>query len=214
MNQKEVTIIDYGVGNLFSIAQAVIYVGGTPVITSDKEVILKSNHLILPGVGAFGNAMDNLKDLDLVSPIVDYIASGKPLMGVCLGMQILFDESEEFGNNKGLGIIKGTIKKFPESAVNGQQVKIPQIAWNRIYKNKEEDWKASPLAQVEEGAFMYFVHSYFAAPEDPDTILSRSNYAGLDYCSAVKKDNVYAFQFHPEKSTTQGLAIYKEFINI
>jgi glutamine amidotransferase len=210
MQDNKIIIIDYGLGNLFSIAQAIIKVGGTPHITSDKKEIAAAQHLILPGVGAFGNAMDSLKRLDLVAPLMDYVAEDKPLMGVCLGMQILFEESEEFGYHQGLGVIKGSIKKFSPSPE--QKVKVPQIGWNQIQQVKKADWDASPLRGLKDQEFMYFVHSYYAAPKEQDVVLTRSHYAGIEYCSSVKKSNVVAFQFHPEKSGAAGLSIYKEFI--
>lgn len=209
--EQKVTIIDYGLGNLFSISQAIIHAGGVPVVTSDKETIVNSDFLVLPGMGAFGDAMQNLEKLDLVSPILEYTASQKPIMGVCLGMQILFEESEEFGTHKGLGIIPGVIKRFPPQSQEGK-VKVPQIAWNQIYQSETTHWETSPLNNIADNEYMYFVHSYYTIPEQQKNILSLTQYAGIEYCSSVRHKNVFAFQFHPEKSGKSGLKIYENFI--
>jgi imidazole glycerol-phosphate synthase subunit HisH len=208
LEKIKVSIIDYGMGNLFSVEQACRYVGLEPVITSDKNEILNSRAAILPGVGAFGDAMDNLEKLDLISPIKDFIKTGKPLLGVCLGMQLLFSESEEFGAHKGLNIIEGSVVKFRKES---EPVKVPQIAWNQIYPPDSERWKESPLKDMMKGEYMYFIHSYYARPHNNKNILSLTNYEGIEYCSSVKQNNVFAFQFHPEKSAFKGIEIYSNW---
>lgn len=214
MNNKKVAIIDYGMGNMFSVVRACEQVGMRPILTSNKEVILEAEGVILPGVGAFGDAMKNLKAMDLVLPIKDFISSGKPFMGICLGLQLLLSESEEFGANKGLDIIKGSVIKFPTVNKNGERKKVPQVGWNRIYQPLTPNgnlWKKSPLEDVRNEEYMYFVHSFYCVPENTEVILSLTDYEGTEYCSCVLLENVFACQFHPEKSAAEGLRIYQKW---
>ncbi len=214
MNKKSVAIIDYGMGNMFSVMRACEHVGLNPVLTSDKKVILEAEGAILPGVGAFGDAMENLKKTDLVAPIKDFISAGKPFMGICLGLQLLLSESEEFGTNKGLDIIKGRVIKFPTIDKHNERKKVPQVGWNRIYRPAAangEHWKNSPLEEIKNEEFMYFVHSFYCAPEQAEVVLSLTDYEGTEYCSSVLVKNVFACQFHPEKSADEGLKIYKKW---
>lgn len=205
---KKVVLVDYGLGNLFSISQAIEHVGFKPIISSCKEDLLSATHLILPGVGAFGDAMENLQKLDLISPLIEKIDSGTPLLGVCLGMQLLFEESEEHGINKGIGCIKGSIHRFPDT-IEREKLRVPNIGWLGIEHNE----RSVLLNGVKSGSYMYFVHSYFASPTNRDDILTYTTYQGFEYCSSVQKNNIYAFQFHPEKSGPIGINIYKNFIN-
>lgn len=209
--KKKTVIIDYGLGNLYSIEQACNHVGYEPIISSNIEEIINADALILPGVGAFRVAMDHLRERELIQIINDFAISGKPLMGVCLGMQLLFEESEEFGLNKGLGLIPGVIKKIPEN-FKEQKLKIPHIGWNRLFKGNI-DWEGTPLNEISEDEFMYFVHSYYAEPLDESTILTYTYYQDFKYCSSVQKNNIFGFQFHPEKSGEEGLTIYKNFLS-
>lgn len=211
-SNKKVTIIDYQLGNLFSVKQACNTVGLNTLVSSAKEDILNADALILPGVGAFIEAMKNLNDFDLVSPLKDRVNAGVPIFGVCLGQQLLFSESEEFGSGKGLDLIPGLIKKFP--SINGaHKIKIPQIAWNKIY-SKEQQWNATPLTELEEEDFMYFVHSYYVVPESNYCILTLTNYEEIEYCSSIVDNNIFATQFHPEKSSTKGLSIYRNWATL
>jgi imidazole glycerol-phosphate synthase subunit HisH len=213
----QVAIIDYEMGNLFSVQRACEHVGLRPCITSDISVIKNSVAIILPGVGAFGDAMENLKRLDLISPIKDCIETGKPFMGICLGMQLVFSESEEFGVHKGLDIIKGSVVKFPDSNNKGEKIKVPQVGWNHIYRPasaKQSFWNASPLKDVPSGEFMYFVHSYYSVPSDKEVVLSTTTYEGTTFCSSVLHGNVFACQFHPEKSAGEGIKIYNNWAAI
>lgn len=213
MKDKKIVIVDYNLGNLFSVKHACDYFGANTLISSEKRDIRDADGIILPGVGAFGEAMYNLEKLDLVFPIKDFIMSQKPFLGVCLGMQLLFNESEEFGHHKGLGIIEGVIKKFPRWTHSRTELKIPQISWNQIFKSKTgSDWETSPLRNLKDGEYMYFVHSYYALPTNSENTLSLTKYEDFEYCSSVKKNNVYATQFHPEKSGQKGIEIYKEWI--
>jgi glutamine amidotransferase len=206
-----IAIVDYEAGNLFSVQHACKSVGLDHIIANKPEEVMSANALILPGVGAFGAAMDNLRKLDLIQPLRDFASTGKPLIGICLGMQLLFSESEEFGSHKGLNLIEGTIVKFPSTDKNGESIKVPQIGWNRIFKHSGllEGWDNTPLEKILDGEFMYFVHSYYACPDYEKHILSVTNYGGLDFCSSVVKDNVFATQFHPEKSAKEGMKIYQ-----
>lgn len=208
IGDKKVVIIDYDLGNLYSVIQACKEAGMNPLVSSKKEDFDDADALILPGVGAFGEAMDHLRNLGLDQAIKDFAASGKPLLGVCLGMQLLFSKSEEFGEHEGLGIIEGVIKRFP-SEYEGNTLRVPQIAWNKITAGNSDAWSNSPCSSVEEGAYMYFIHSFYAQPEDESNVCSKTNYEGLEYCSSVLKGNVFATQFHPEKSAHDGLSIYR-----
>uniref|UniRef100_UPI0040479CD3 imidazole glycerol phosphate synthase subunit HisH n=1 Tax=Algoriphagus sp. TaxID=1872435 RepID=UPI0040479CD3 len=208
----EVVIIDYNAGNLFSVEHACLQVGLSIVVSSDKKVIESAKAIILPGVGAFNDAMNNLKKLDLISPLKDKVGSGTPLLGVCLGLQLLFTESEEFGNHKGLDLIEGSILKFPNQ-IHGNQIKVPQIGWNKIYANDKSNWVESPLNTIPEGEFMYFVHSFFANPSNKSEITTLTEYEGIEYCSSILKNNIFATQFHPEKSAKWGIEVYKNWAN-
>ncbi|PSK94450.1 imidazole glycerol phosphate synthase subunit HisH [Taibaiella chishuiensis] len=208
---KKIAIVDYQLGNLYSVEQAFKHLGVEAVVTNDKDIIANADALVLPGVGAFADAMENMKKLDLVAPVKDFVATGKAFMGVCLGLQILFTESEEFGSSKGLGIVDGQIRKFSNNLPDNSNAKVPQIAWNRLLE-QQIAWKDTPLKELPEGGFQYFVHSYYAVPEDQNVILSTTRYEGFEYCSSIIKKNIFACQFHPEKSGEQGLSIYKNWI--
>ncbi len=212
MIDKNIAIIDYRLSNLFSVKNACSFVGLKPVITCDKIQIIEADALILPGVGAFGDAMKNLESMGLIEPIKESIKEGKPFMGVCLGMQLLFSESEEFGNHQGLNIIKGKVVRF---AGKTKKIKVPQIGWNRIYRysSGRNEWRQSPLRNIANNEFMYFVHSYYVRPDNKDKILSFTNYEGIEYCSAVKYKNILATQFHPEKSGKEGIKIYADWLS-
>jgi imidazole glycerol-phosphate synthase subunit HisH len=208
---KKVVIVDYESSNLFSVQQACKHVGLEAVIGTGKQDILQADAVILPGVGAFGDAMDNLKRLDFIEPIKEVIQAGIPFMGVCLGMQLLFSESEEFGSRKGLNVIEGTIRHFPKSAPHGERARVPQISWNRIKRPDAGRWRDTPFETLTDGEFMYFVHSYYAEPLNKKDVLSETEYQGITYCSSVQNKNVFATQFHPEKSAAKGLSIYKNW---
>ncbi|HEY0655310.1 MAG TPA: imidazole glycerol phosphate synthase subunit HisH [Chryseosolibacter sp.] len=211
MSEKQVIILDYQLGNLFSVQQACSRVGLNARISSDKADIASADGIILPGVGAFAEAMANMKSLDLIEPLKDFVAKGKPLFGVCLGQQLLFTESEEFGSTKGLNFISGVIKKFPAYTVLTNQVKVPQIGWNHIYP-KSREWAHTPLDRIGPNTYVYFVHSYYVVPEKDENILTLTNYEGIEYCSSViKNQNIFATQFHPEKSGELGLSIYSSW---
>ena len=209
-SEKKVVIIDYELGNLFSVKQACETVGIQAVVGSTPEDLATAGALILPGVGAFKEAMNNLFRLDLVDTIKKRVAEKIPLMGICLGQQLMFSESEEFGACKGLDLVPGVIKKFP-SVYSEIKVKVPQIGWNRVAPFDEGRWAGSPMCDIHDKDFMYFVHSYYVTPETDEFKLATTNYMGMEYCSAVFRDNLFATQFHPEKSGTKGLSIYKNW---
>jgi imidazole glycerol-phosphate synthase subunit HisH len=206
MQNLKVAIIDYQLSNLYSVKNACKFVGLSAEITSNPKDIESADALILPGVGAFGNAMQNLKELKLIDSILEQVALKKPLFGVCLGLQLLFERSEEFGNHKGLGLIKGSVVKFSSE----NKIKIPQIGWNKLHITKDD----SHFNGIDNGAFMYFVHSYFVRPKDESVVLAKTTYEDIEYTSAISSDNIFAVQFHPEKSGEVGLKIYQNFAEI
>jgi glutamine amidotransferase len=210
MKRKKVCIIDYNLGNLFSVNQALTNIGLNVSISSNKDELFEADALVLPGVGAFGDAMHNLKALDLIDPILDAVHNGKPFMGICLGLQLLFSESEEFGMNKGLNLVSGRVKRFKEIQSNGNKRKVPQIAWNQINMPSGVCWSDTPLSDIREGEFMYFVHSFYVEPDEP-VALTTTIYDGQLYVSSIIKNNIFACQFHPEKSGAEGLKIYKKW---
>lgn len=205
-------IVDYGMGNIFSIKNACQYAGLDCVVTSEKEAIFRSAAVILPGVGAFGEAVKNLKKLDLMHLIKDIVGQGKLFLGICLGMQLLMSESEEFGIHKGLDIVKGRVVKFTSHKI--KKIKIPHIGWNKVFFCKQNNAPGSILNDINNGEFMYFIHSYFTEPSESGDIITTTDYSGIKYCSGLKKGNIYAFQFHPERSGLEGIKIYRNFKDI
>jgi imidazole glycerol-phosphate synthase subunit HisH len=206
-----VAIIDYGMGNLYSVQRACEHLGVEAAITGSADVLLSAEAAILPGVGAFGDAMGNLKERGLAGPIKEFIASGRPFMGICLGLQLLMSESEEFGVHEGLNIFAGKVVKFPA----GPGIKVPQVGWNKIKRAPAgAGWEASLLRGVREEEFMYFVHSFYVVPAGGEAVLSVSSYEGVNYCSSLQRGNVFACQFHPEKSAGRGLKIYQNFAGL
>jgi imidazole glycerol-phosphate synthase subunit HisH len=205
---NKVAIVEYQLGNLFSIANTCRKVGINAEISSDSSEILNAKALILPGVGAFGDAMNALKEKGLDKIIKEFVDSGKPVMGVCLGMQLFFEKSFEFGEKEGLGILKGSVKKFPDY-IEDKRMTIPHIGWNQIFPRDGATWENSPLEGMKKNEFMYFVHSFYVDPLDQEIVLTKTNYSGFEYCSSVFKGNVFATQFHPEKSGEHGIEIFR-----
>ena len=196
-----ISVVDYGVGNLHSVAKALEKVGAQVRVTSDWKDVEKSDGVVLPGVGAFKDSMDAMHRSELAKAITDFIASGKPFLGVCVGLQMLFAESEEFGLSKGLGIFPGRVIRF-----TGDQ-KIPHMGWNQVRIKKE----GNPLLKgLKDGEYLYFVHSYYVMPQDPAIVAAQTHY-GVDFTCMVWEKNVFGTQFHPEKSQTAGLKIYENF---
>jgi imidazole glycerol-phosphate synthase subunit HisH len=207
----KVVIIDYDIGNVKSICSAFEKIGIEPVLTRDENEILNADGVVLPGVGAFSHGMENLHKYSLVEILKEFVKSNKPLLGVCLGMQMLFDESEEFGITKGIGLISGKVIKMPTK--DSKNEKLPHVSWNEI-KQKNINWINTILQNISQKSDMYFVHSYIAVPLDENHILSTTIYSDSEFCSSVKKDNIYGCQFHPEKSAKIGLKIIENFIDI
>ena len=206
-----IAIIDYQMSNLFSVKNALEYLGIDSEITSDVTKIMAAKGAILPGVGAFAEAMKHLKTLDLIQPIKDFINSGKPFMGICLGFHLLFTESEEFGVTRGMDILQGKVENFSRHV---KSKKIPHIGWNRILTNNDvlkEDSFINPLKDINSDEYMYFVHSFYVDPDSKDIIATETEYDSFTFCSSVLKGNVFASQFHPEKSGTSGLKILKNY---
>ncbi len=203
----EISIINYGMNNLYSVQNACYSENINSIITDDHDKILNSKIAILPGVGAFQEAIYNIKKKKLDKTILDFINSGKPFFGICLGMQLLFDESEEFGFTKGLGVFEGKVVKFKSNKI--QNLVVPHVGWNKVTFN-ENNYKSSVMKNNFENDFMYFVHSFHVLPEINEVQLTSTNYGGINFCSAIKKDNITAFQFHPEKSGIAGKKIFKE----
>jgi len=206
----KLVVIDYGIGNIQSIFNALSQFNGLNIVLSDdREEILTADGIILPGVGAFKNAMDELNLRGLPNILTDYILQKKPFLGICLGMQLLFESSEEHGHTKGLGFIKGHVELFPEDITD----KLPHISWNSIDIKKTNTNKFI-FQGIKNKENFYFVHSYICKPINKNNILSETNYGGINFCSSIHQGSIYAFQFHPEKSATSGLKVIKNFINI
>jgi glutamine amidotransferase len=200
---RPLAIVDYGMGNLRSVQKAFERLGHAALVTREPERIAAAAGVVLPGVGAFGACMTNLTSLGLVEPVRDAIASGKPFLGICLGMQLLFEESEEFGPVAGLGVLRGRVVRFAPDP----ERKVPHMGWNRLRIVR----RAPALVDVDDGAFVYFVHSYYPVPADPTVIATTTEY-GPEFASSVARDNVFACQFHPEKSQQVGLRLLDGFV--
>lgn len=206
---KRVGIVDYGLGNLFSVQQALKVVGCETSLVSSPEEIRQMDALVLPGVGAFGEAMKELKSRHLDSALMEWVRDGKPLLGVCLGLQLLMDSSEEFGQHHGLGLIAGKVKLFPQT-YEGKTLRVPHMGWEGVHFNQERQHPS--LKGLLSGTDMYFVHSYYVEVADPQTELTSTTYEGLRYTSSVCQANIWAFQFHPEKSGAAGLQLYRNWV--
>ncbi len=200
-----IAVIDYDAGNIMSVCKALDFLGEEYVFTRDRDVILSSDKAILPGVGAFGDAVSNLENYGLVGVIRDFVKSGKPFLGICLGMQLIFEESEESPGVKGLSLLKGKCLKIPAD----KGLKVPQIGWNSLSFPKE----TKLFKGVSDGAFVYFVHSYYIKADDLEDVAACCEY-GVNVHAAVERDNIFGCQFHPEKSSETGLKILKNFAEL
>lgn len=225
----QVAIVDFGLGNLFSVKQACEYAGMDASITSSCSDLFEADAVILPGVGAYGDAMEALRKLDLIKPLQDIGHSEKWLFGICLGFQLLMERSYEFGAHEGLGIIEGVVKPLENPVVPDsfqgfpRALKVPQVGWNRIWQDMNAQssvgkiptsWRETPLSDISDGEYMYFVHSYYVQPANPDLVISTSQYGQIEFCSSIQYNNVFACQFHPERSGPQGLKIYENIANM
>ncbi|MDW8067144.1 MAG: imidazole glycerol phosphate synthase subunit HisH [Aquificaceae bacterium] len=193
-------LIDYGMGNLRSVSKALERVGFRVKITSEAEEVKKADAIVLPGVGAFRDAMENLRRFGLLKEILRHVEKGKPYLGICLGLQLLFEKSYEFGESEGLGVLEGEVMLLPTT------VKVPHIGWNQLWKNKPSDL----LEGLRDGEYFYFVHSYHVVPKREDVILTKTDY-GIDFVSSVEYQNIFAVQFHPEKSQKAGLRLLENY---
>lgn len=202
---RPLAIVDYGMGNLRSVQKALERVGQAAEITRDPERVATAPAVVLPGVGAFGACMENLTGYGLAEPVRAAIDAGRPFLGICLGMQLLFEESEEFGPVRGLGVLPGRVVRFPESP----ERKVPHMGWNTLHVER----RVPALADVAEGAYVYFVHSYYPVPADPALVATTTPY-GEPFASSVARDNVFACQFHPEKSQRVGLRLLENFVAV
>lgn len=196
-----IAIIDYGLGNLRSVSKALESAGASVCVTNEREDIFKAKGIVLPGVGAFHCGMRNLKNMGLINVLNDVIREGKPFLGICLGLQLLFSETEEHGIHKGLDIIKGRVKRFTGS------IKIPHMGWNEVKIKKG----ARNFGGIPDNSYFYFVHSYYVEPEDKDVVAATTEY-GREFTSAIEKDNIFGVQFHPEKSGELGLKLLGNFV--
>ena len=202
-----IAVVDYGMGNLRSVQKALEKVGYTALVTNNPKQILNARSILLPGVGAFKDCIYNLKRLNLVEPILNSIKIGKPFLGICLGLQILFTISEEFGETSGLNLIKGKVVRFSSKDTSTTtRLKIPHMGWNSITIRKN-----LPLfSGIEDGSFFYFVHSYYVIPDDERVVATTTDY-GIEFTSGIQQENIFACQFHPEKSQQIGLRLLKNF---
>ena len=209
MKSPTIAIIDYRMSNLFSIKNALDVLDIKGIITSSPKEILTADGAILPGVGSYPEAVKHLHQLELFETIKEFIESGKPFMGICLGLQLLFSKSEEFGITKGLDLVKGSVVSFKnETQINT----VPHVGWNKILLNTDTvNNEKNPYRKIENGEYFYFVHSFYVKPESNNIVSSYTEYEGYQFCSSVIKDNIFASQFHPEKSGDKGLIILKEF---
>jgi imidazole glycerol-phosphate synthase subunit HisH len=204
-----VAIVDHGLGNLFSVQRACAFVGMEACITSSKQSVLNADAVILPGVGAFGDAMATLRQLDLVSVLKDCAAAGKPFMGICLGVQLLMTESYEFGRHKGLDLVEGDVVRFQDPREGGRILKVPHTGWNTLEAPATTDWRGTLLDGINHGSYMYFVHSYLVRPADEAVVLSQTTHGDVTFCSTLRKGSIFACQYHPERSGPSGLRIYQ-----
>jgi glutamine amidotransferase len=202
---SRVAILDTGSGNLRSVAKALAKVGGEPVITSDPDVVRSADRLVVPGQGAFGEFARAMHERGLEQSVREVIASGRPFLGICLGLQVLFDESEEQGPVSGLGLLSGHVVKFRP---DDRTLKVPHMGWNDVARAHHDE---PLLAGIPDGSFFYFVHSYYVVPNDDDIVALHTDF-GVRFAAAVRKDNLFACQFHPEKSQAVGLRLLANFV--
>jgi glutamine amidotransferase len=212
MRERKVVVIDYGLGNLMSVKRGLEKVGAEAHLSNNASEILSATHVVLPGVGAFGNAMAALNSYGLVRVLQDIAEMGTPLLGICLGMQLMLDESEEFGYTKGLGLMPGKVIAIPKESESGKPLKIPHIGWSALRQVGLSSWKKSLLEDIQPGASVYFVHSFMAQPIEPSVRLADCIYGGHRVAAVLRRENITGCQFHPEKSGPVGLDMLKNFI--
>lgn len=213
MNACDVAVIDYGMGNLLSVQRALEHCGATTLVTADPDAIFAAPRVVLPGVGAFGNGMAELRGQGLAEVVRKVAAQGTPLLGICLGMQMLLDESEEFCRTEGLGLIPGRVVSVPSTAIDGSPQKIPHIGWNAlVLPHGCQGWRDTLLKKLLPGEAVYFVHSFMAVPTNPDHRIADCLYGGNSISAVIQSGNVFGCQFHPEKSGEVGLKVLRRFL--
>lgn len=208
-----VTVVDYGIGNVYSVCNALARIGATPELTGDPAAIASAERVILPGVGAFSRAMDNLRAGGLDAAIARFIDTGRPFLGICIGMQVLMEVSTEFGEHAGLGYIPGRVERIPDTGSDGRKLTVPHIAWAKVQATT--DPASGPLALPQDdagGRHFYFVHSFMGRPTDPAHLLATADYGGNAITAAIGRDNILGLQFHPERSGPAGLALLDRFV--
>ncbi|MCC7484471.1 MAG: imidazole glycerol phosphate synthase subunit HisH [Burkholderiales bacterium] len=211
---RRVLIVDYGIGNIFSVARAIEHCGYEARLGAGAHEVLGASRVVLPGVGAFANGMLGLRERGLVGPLREYAASGRPLLGICLGMQMLLSASEEFGEHEGLALIPGRVRPVAARNTGGAPLKVPHIGWSELEPPPGRDWNGTILAGIAPGASAYFVHSYMAVPDDEAHRLADTRYGDCRIAAAVALGNVSGCQFHLEKSAAVGLAIIRNFLGL
>jgi glutamine amidotransferase len=211
MNRSTVTIIDYGAGNILSVQRSLERFNANVVVTSDPKQIVKANKVILPGVGAFPHAMRSLKSLGIDQAILEFGASGKPLLGICLGMQLLMESSDEFEHTEGLGFFRGHVSAIPAEN-EGIKIRSPHIGWNELILEEKPDKKNSILKNLRNNEWMYFAHAYSVVASDRTDVIALCKVSNLEICAGIQRNNITGLQFHPEKSASEGLKIMKQFL--
>ena len=209
--EATVTVVDYGLGNLFSVSRALESQGARVRVTSDPDEVASADRLVLPGVGAFGDGMAGLASRGLVEPIRAFARTGRPLFGICLGTQLLMDEGREFGTHRGLGLVPGSVGPFDDQ--KGRAEKIPHVGWNAIRPKTPRGWQGTLLSDTAVGTPMYFTHSFVIRPDRSEDIVAVADYAGSEVCAVLRHDNVSGSQFHPEKSGPAGLALLARVVS-
>lgn len=210
--RPEIAVVDYGMGNLYSVSRACAHVGMAPVLASTPEALQDVDGIILPGVGAFADAIRSLRDCGMAEALKAAAGEGTPLLGICLGLQLLMTESEEFGSHRGLDLVPGTVQRLKGLNGDGERLKVPQVGWNRLYEPAERQWAGTLLDGVAPSDTVYFVHSYCVRPEHEAHVLSASEYGVDRFCSTVQSGSVVGCQYHPELSGPTGLRIYRNFM--
>ncbi|SNB47792.1 imidazole glycerol phosphate synthase subunit HisH [Geobacter sp. DSM 9736] len=204
---RKIAIIDYGMGNLRSVQKGFEKVGFEATVTADPKLVLEADKVVLPGVGAFADCMRNLEQGGFVDPLLKVIREGRPFLGICLGLQLLFTEGEEFGVHRGLDVVPGRVVRFPEGmSENGEKLAVPHMGWNQLSFRQRH----GVFEGIEDGKNVYFVHSYYVQPAEQSVVATTTDY-GIEFCSSICRDNIVATQFHPEKSQDVGLRILRNF---
>lgn len=215
MNRSEIVVVDYGMGNLLSVRRGLEHCGANVQVSSDPDAIFHASRVVVPGVGAFADAMAELQRLQLVEVVQAVAARGTPLLGICLGMQLLLDESEEFGRTAGLGLIPGQVVPLNAQSSDGKALKVPHIGWCELYPSESRpDWNGTLMRDVKPGEAVYFVHSFMARTTDHVHCLSQCRYGDLMVSAVISRDNIHGCQFHPEKSGETGLKILRRFLTL